>query len=108
MEKLFVYGSLQLGQPNESVLRNIGGQWKKGYVLGKLYEEGWGAALGCPGIRVDEPTEKVQGYVFYSKNLVENWKKLDDFEGEDYQRVPIKVFLEDGTEEINVFIYTLK
>ena len=51
MQKLFVYGTLGPGKPNEHILKNIGGTWKKAYVWGELFEEGWGADMGCPGIR---------------------------------------------------------
>ena len=81
MEKLFVYGSLRPGRENESVLKKIGGNWEKGFVWGELYDEGWGASLGCPGIRLEEKVKKIYGYVFYSKHLNEHWQQLDDFEG---------------------------
>ncbi len=39
MEKLFVYGTLGPGRPNEHILKKIGGSWKRGFVWGKLFEE---------------------------------------------------------------------
>ncbi len=36
MEKLFVYGTLGPGRSNEHILKKIGGDWKKGFILGKI------------------------------------------------------------------------
>ncbi|MEM6768042.1 MAG: gamma-glutamylcyclotransferase, partial [Bacteroidota bacterium] len=54
MNKLFVYGTLGPGRPNEHILSSIGGSWQAGSVKGNLYEEGWGAVMGFPGIVLDE------------------------------------------------------
>ncbi|SEC51619.1 Uncharacterized conserved protein YtfP, gamma-glutamylcyclotransferase (GGCT)/AIG2-like family [Tenacibaculum sp. MAR_2009_124] len=108
MEKLFVYGTLGPGKPNEHILKNIGGSWKKGYVHGKLYEEGWGALVGYPGIRLDEKEGKVYGYVFYSEQLEVYWQELDNFEGEEYERVKTKVIIEDSNETIESFVYVIE
>lgn len=108
MEKLFVYGTLRPGKPNEHILKKIGGSWKQAYVWGKLFKEGWGAEMGFPGIRLDHPTEKIEGYVFYSDKLTENWDMLDDFEGEAYQRINTEVTLTKENEKTEAFIYVLK
>lgn len=49
----------------------------------------------------------MQGFVFSSEHLDANWKLLDDFEGEEYERVPVQVTLNSG-ERVDSFIYTLK
>jgi hypothetical protein len=49
----------------------------------------------------------VQGFVFSSEHLDANWKLLDDFEGEGYERVPVQVTLNSG-ERVDSFIYVLK
>lgn len=108
MEKLFVYGTLGPERPNEHILKNIGGEWKEGYVFGKLYKEGWGADVGFPGIRFEDKVEKVEGFVFYSDKLENSWKNLDEFEGEAYQRIKTKVILKDTEEEIEAYVYSLK
>ena len=108
MQKLFVYGTLRPGQPNEHILKEIGGQWKKGYIWGELFEEGWGAELGSPGIRLKNKTDKVEGYVFYSDNLSDHWKQLDSFEGEAYERVMVEVELIEENQKVDAFIYVLK
>ena len=108
MEKLFVYGTLRPGEPNEYLLKKIGGSWKKGYVWGKLFAEGWGANMGYPGVRLEDKIEQVKGYVFYSDRLGEYWEELDDFEGPAYQRIKTTVILAEEDEEVEAFIYAIK
>ena len=54
MERLFVYGTLAPGQPNEHVLAAIGGTWEPAIDTGTLHQDGWGASLGNPGITLDD------------------------------------------------------
>ena len=108
MDNLFVYGSLGPGRPNEHLLKKIGGTWKRGHVWGQLFEEGWGAQMGFPGIRLDEPKEKIAGYVFCSDNLEAFWEELDTFEGNAYQRIKTEVNLEDSGEQMEAYIYALR
>ena len=105
-EKLFVYGSLCPGAPNDHILAEIGGGWQQGYILATLVEEGWGAQLGYPGIRLSDSGEKIDGFIFKSGNLKNHWKKLDEFEGEEYTRIKADVHIEHGVEE--AWIYALK
>ncbi|MEM7511354.1 MAG: gamma-glutamylcyclotransferase family protein [Bacteroidota bacterium] len=107
MNKLFVYGSLGPGRPNEHILSSIGGSWQTGSVKGNLLEEGWGADMGFPGIILDEEGEVVNGFVFSSKNLPEHWERLDAFEGEAYERVVANVLVENETS-VEAYIYALK
>lgn len=46
-KRLFVYGTLGPGRPNEHVLRAIGGKWKEAFVKGYLWPQGWGANMEC-------------------------------------------------------------
>ncbi|MEM8899714.1 MAG: gamma-glutamylcyclotransferase family protein [Bacteroidota bacterium] len=107
MKKLFVYGSLGPGRPNEHIISSIGGSWQTASVRGNLYEEGWGAAMGFPGLIMDEEGEVVNGFVFSSENLPEHWERLDAFEGEAYERVVAKVLLENGTS-VDAYLYALR
>ncbi|HSE41878.1 MAG TPA: gamma-glutamylcyclotransferase, partial [Acidobacteriota bacterium] len=43
MKRLFVYGTLAPGRPNEHILGQIGGSFEPATVIGTLYQEGWGA-----------------------------------------------------------------
>jgi gamma-glutamylcyclotransferase (GGCT)/AIG2-like uncharacterized protein YtfP len=66
-------------------------------VAGKLRQEGWGAAMGYPGIDLDEQGDEVEGFIFTSKYLSNHWAALDEFEGDAYERVLTVVKLEDNT-----------
>ena len=95
--RLFVYGTLAPGRPNEHVLADLGGTWEPAYVTGTLWEHGWGAALGYPGIVVDEQgTDRVEGLVFTAEALEQHWERLDEFEGEGYERVAVEATTDDG------------
>ena len=106
-ENLFVYGTLRPGHPNDQVLKNIGGSFEEGWVFGSLHNEGWGAEMGSPGIRLDANGEKVEGILFRSENLKNHWSVLDKFEGTAYRRVLTKVMLQNKTMA-EAYIYELK
>ncbi len=106
-EKLFVYGTLCPGCPNEHILENIGGTWEPATIKGKLRNQGWGAELGYPGIDLDDNGEAIQGYIFSSSNLSQHWDELDEFEGDAYSRVLADVTLEDGNK-VMAHLYTLR
>ncbi|HEX7804433.1 MAG TPA: gamma-glutamylcyclotransferase family protein [Pseudoxanthomonas sp.] len=105
--RLFVYGSLAPGRPNAHVLAQVPGTWEAATVRGVLRQEGWGAAMGYPGIVVDERGEEVAGFVFSSEELDAHWLRLDRFEGEGYQRVPVSARLEDGSV-VQAQVYALR
>ncbi len=107
IKKLFVYGTLGPGRPNEHIMKNIGGTWEKASVIGILHQEGWGAKMGYPGITLDKEGDKVEGFVFSSDNLFEHWSKLDKFEGKEYERVLTTVKLQNKIVA-DAYIYTLK
>ena len=107
MERLFVYGSLQPGGPNEHVLTVIGGEWKPAVIKGKLIESGWGARMGYPGLVVDEAGDDVHGHVFISSSLDTHWAYLDEFEGEEYERIVVSATLVSG-EQVQAHVYALR
>ena len=76
-------------------------------VRGKLRQEGWGSEMGYPGIDLDENEEEIKGFLFISENLSNNWTLLDDFEGEEYERVITQVRLAGGSK-VNAYIYMLR
>ncbi len=105
-ERLFVYGSLQPGGPNEHVLAAIGGCWQQGTIRGRLVEAGWGAALGYPALVLDAAGGPIEGQVFSSADLAAHWAKLDRFEGREYVRVITRVALGNG-ESVDANVYVL-
>ena len=99
MERLFVYGTLGPGRPNDHVIQKIGGSWQPASVRGRLVQAGWGfERSGFPALVLDEDGEEITGHVFVSPNLAAHWPALDAFEGEDYVREPTRAILADGTE----------
>ena len=107
IERLFVYGTLGPGRPNAHVMESIGGSWESATVTGTLRQEGWGAAMGYPGIDLDERGGEVEGFLFTSKNLSSHWADLDAFEGEAYERVLTVVKLKDNTP-VDAYVYVLR
>ncbi|GAB6908142.1 putative AIG2-like protein [Desulfosarcina cetonica] len=106
VNRLFVYGTLAPGRSNEHVLSCISGAWEPASVTGTLLPEAWGAAAGYPGIILDEHGDEVQGFLFSSEHLAEHWSRLDQFEGDGYERVLTKARLKDGSI-VNAYIYQL-
>ena len=107
MERLFIYGSLQPGGPNEHVLAHVNGTWQRASVSGRLAEQGWGAELGYPALVLDDDGQRVDGYVLSSSELDREWSALDDFEGSEYERVLTPVMLDNG-ETADAWVYTLR
>lgn len=105
--RLFIYGTLAPGRPNEHVLADVPGEWRPATVMGTLLQEGWGAAVGYPGIILDEHGSEIEGFLFSSERLAEHWTRLDEFEGDGYERVLTTVKLEDGTA-VDTYIYQLR
>ena len=104
--RLFVYGTLAPGRSNEHVLADVPGEWEPATVAGTLHEEGWGAAAGYPGIVMDEHGGEVHGLLFSSERLAEHWARLDEFEGEGYERVLTRATRNDGTV-VDAYVYAL-
>lgn len=107
MERLFVYGTLGPGRPNEHVMLNIGGTWQPASLKGRLTQAGWGAEMGFPGLVIADDGDVIEGFVFSSENFPAHWVDLDAFEGAEYQRVLTPVTLADGAV-IDAYVYALR
>jgi gamma-glutamylcyclotransferase (GGCT)/AIG2-like uncharacterized protein YtfP len=107
MDRLFVYGSLAPGRPNQHILAGVPGSWETASVTGTLREEGWGAAMGFPGLDLDDNGERIEGFVLSSDQLAEHWARLDAFEGDAYARVPATVRLASG-HRVEAYVYVLR
>ncbi|PHO12196.1 gamma-glutamylcyclotransferase [Malaciobacter halophilus] len=106
MNKIFIYGTLAPGKPNEHILSDLKGSWEDAYVYGSLLKEGWGSDLGFPGIVLDNQKDIVDGFIFTSSELKNKLTFLDQFEGIEYKRVTTIAYLKSG-EECEVYIYVL-
>ncbi|HET6652488.1 MAG TPA: gamma-glutamylcyclotransferase family protein [Nocardioides sp.] len=108
VERLFVYGTLAPGGPNEHVLADVPGSWEPATVAGTLLQRGWGAVVGYPGIVLGGGAgEEVRGLLFSSEELHEHWERLDDFEGDGYERVLTSARLNSG-EIATSFVYAVR
>jgi len=105
-DRLFVYGSLAPGRQNEHILAPLGGTWQSATVQGRLRMDGWGAALGFPGLVLDPAGGEVQGLIFSSEKLVDFWPQLDEFEGAQYVRLPVEALLAEGGV-VEAYVYVL-
>lgn len=105
-QHLFVYGTLQPGKPNAHWLERIGGRWQAAHVRGHLHEDGWGATMGYPAVKLDPSGPRINGYVFSSCKLIHHWTRLDEFEGDVYRRTTTRAELENG-DTVRVQIYEL-
>ena len=57
-------------------------------------------------IILNEKDALVEGYLFSTEKLAENWQMLDDFEGFQYKRVQVKTFLDSG-EIVQAWTYVM-
>jgi gamma-glutamylcyclotransferase (GGCT)/AIG2-like uncharacterized protein YtfP len=105
--RLFVYGTLAPGRPNEHVLKGVPGTWESATVRGDLRQRGWGAAMGFPVIVLREDAPEVRGFLFSSDVLPEYWRRLDDFEGRGYERVLTQVERQGG-ERVDAYVYVAR
>ncbi|PWU08939.1 MAG: gamma-glutamylcyclotransferase [Terriglobia bacterium] len=103
--RLASYGTLAPGRVNHHQLAGLKGRWQRGTVHGKLFEIGWGAALGYPGLILDPSGPLVEVQVFESLDLPDHWSRLDEFEGPEYRRVVTQVRTDDG--ELSAYIYVV-
>ncbi len=89
--RLAVYGSLAPGKKNHHLMAGMEGTWQKAMLRGSLRNEGWGAGQGFPGFLWDGANTPVAAHVFSSPDLPRHWQRLDEFEGEEYQRILVPV-----------------
>ncbi|MEM7584098.1 MAG: gamma-glutamylcyclotransferase family protein [Acidobacteriota bacterium] len=105
-QRLFIYGTLAPGRANHHVMADIPGTWQPATLRGRLIDEGWGAAMGCPAIVPTPDGDEVAGFVFASSELDDHWARLDAFEGEGYERLTVTVRVE-GDDEVEAYVYAL-
>lgn len=105
-ERLFVYGTLAPGRPNAHILAPLGGSWIPATVCGHLKSQGWGDAMGYPGLVPDASGDVVSGFLFTSDKLPAALPMLDAFEGAEYLRERVQASLEDGSV-VDAWAYVL-
>lgn len=102
--RLAVYGTLAPGRPNHHQLKALSGRWIEGTVRGQLLQEGWGAAIGYPGIVLDVDGPTVDVRLFESADLPDHWARLDEFEGAGYRRTITPVSTAEGDLSASIYV----
>ena len=100
----FLYGTLQIRKQHENILRELGGNWQKGYNT-----VSWLISAGPDYftlLKLDKKGAKICGMVFDSK-FREKIEEIDKFEGKNYKRVVTEIYLENGSK-IQAYLYELK
>ena len=82
--RLIVYGSLAPGGANAFMLAGLVGEWYPCRIQGQL-----GAHRGFKAFRYDPKGPEHPAWVFASAELPRVLVDLDDFEGEEYERLTI-------------------
>lgn len=103
--RLATYGTLAPGRANYHQVEELAGTWSVGTVRGRLVEAGWGAAMGYPGLILEEPGGEIEVHVLESHDLPDHWARLDAFEGSGYERVSATVICEG--REVMASIYVI-
>ncbi len=90
-------GTLAPNRPNHHIVEDIQGKWLQGIIKGKLENKGWGADLGHYGFRhfTENEQQNINVHILYSDYLIDHWKRLDEFEGNGYQRILCKFELDN-------------
>jgi gamma-glutamylcyclotransferase (GGCT)/AIG2-like uncharacterized protein YtfP len=83
-ENLIVYGSLAPGEANHFLLAGLEGEWYRCRIRGRL-----GNYRGFKSFRYDPHGPEHPAWLFLSTELPRVLPELDDFEGEEYERIII-------------------
>ena len=102
--RLAVYGSLAPGRTNHQQLNGLSGRWIKGTVRGQLFQEGWGAELGYPGMILNSDGPTIDVLLFESSDLPDHWTRLDEFEGSGYVRTVTVVSTTEGVLPASIYV----
>jgi gamma-glutamylcyclotransferase (GGCT)/AIG2-like uncharacterized protein YtfP len=90
-ERLIVYGSLAPGGPNAFMLAGLVGEWYRCLIRGHL-----GRCRGFKSFRYDAQGPELSAWLLSSAELPRVIQDLDDFEGEEYERIIIQARVGDG------------
>jgi gamma-glutamylcyclotransferase (GGCT)/AIG2-like uncharacterized protein YtfP len=98
-QKLFTYGTLAPGKPNHRILSGLKGTWERCTTRGQLME-----VSGLPVFRWTPFGPNIEGQLFVSPDLAQQWVQLDQFEGASYKRRIISGVTNTGTVVTNVYL----
>ena len=103
LDRLFVYGTLRVGQSARSLLANSVVRTEKAHTSGRIYA----FPMGYPGYSEGDGNGTVFGEVVWLTELAATFGLLDAYEGEDFARVIKQITLDSTGEQIWTWIYTL-
>jgi hypothetical protein len=83
-EKLIVYGSLAPGETNHFLLAGLRGEWYRCLICGHM-----GQYSGFKSFRYDPQGPEHPAWLLESSDIPRVILDLDDFEGEEYERIII-------------------
>jgi gamma-glutamylcyclotransferase (GGCT)/AIG2-like uncharacterized protein YtfP len=83
-ERLIVYGSLAPGEANHFLLSGLIGDWYRCRIKGRM-----GQYRGFKSFRYDPEGPEHPAWILESSELPRVILDLDDFEGEEYERIII-------------------
>lgn len=105
-ERLFVYGTLRPGESNEHYLAAIPGKWMNASIRGIHYPDGYGATDGYPVLVPSQQGQPIAGLVLEAEFTEDQWRMLDDFESEAYER-KLQIVVTSNGLELTAFVYVL-
>lgn len=88
--KLASYGTLRPGESNHKVVADISGKWVDGIIHGEV-----NMYRGYPVFKWKEAGADVPVQILCSENLPPELPRIDEFEGADYTRILVPVYLPD-------------
>ena len=97
---LAFYGTLRPGESNHWLVRDIPGEWVEGVIRGYVFEVTWSGYEGYPGFVPDPDGHRIPVSVLISHEWDRHVAKIDEFEGDGYERRPFPVYDLDGIEVI--------
>ncbi|MDA0689829.1 MAG: gamma-glutamylcyclotransferase [Proteobacteria bacterium] len=105
-ERLFVYGTLRPGMSNAHYLQGIHGTWINATISAVHLPEGYGATIGYPVLVPTAKGQAVHGQILEAHFTQADWRMLDDFETDAYERVLLPVQTDQGAELL-AWVYVL-
>jgi gamma-glutamylcyclotransferase (GGCT)/AIG2-like uncharacterized protein YtfP len=98
--KFVAYGTLRQGQPGYAVLKDVDGSWSSVTLHGVVHEKDGLRAFSYSG-----HADGVAAELLVSKDLPDQWRRLDEFEDARYER-HLGLYRDDGALGIgNVYVW---
>lgn len=100
--RLASYGTLRPGQSNYKIVSNIQGVWLPGTIRGSVRE-----VAGYPAYTWSDDGEEISVEVLCSEQLIQEYSRVDEFEGVNYKRTLVPVLMDGLYVVCNVYETTV-